>query len=163
MAIRWKDKKDVVLLSTIHNPEMVMKNNELKPKVVIDYNDTMGGVDRIDHHLAAYPGGRDSPLEYRISVIRKMFEKCCPSVVAPKVGRPGKTPHPLRLTERHFPELLPPTQKKNAPTRKCAMCSRVRDAKGKKIRRESRYCCPDCDVALSVTPCFRVYHTTLNI
>ena len=76
-----------------------------------------------------------------------------------KPGRPSNVPHPLRLTERHFPEYVPPTEKKANPTRQCVVCSKKRDANGKKIRRESRYCCLVCDVALCVTPCFKIYHT----
>ncbi|KAJ8949429.1 hypothetical protein NQ318_007530 [Aromia moschata] len=55
------------------------------------------------------------------------------------------------------------TEKKANPTRQCGICSRVRDARGKKIRRESRYWCPQCEVTLCVTPFFRVYHTVTNI
>ncbi|GLV38146.1 hypothetical protein CBL_10113 [Carabus blaptoides fortunei] len=58
MVLKWKDKKNVCLLSTVHNPQMEARkksdregNAICKPKVVIDYNDTMGGVDRLDQHL----------------------------------------------------------------------------------------------------------------
>ncbi|XP_066958491.1 piggyBac transposable element-derived protein 4-like [Macrobrachium rosenbergii] len=58
-AIKWKDKKDVVLLSTVHNTEMVEteKRGKLvkKPKLVMDYNNTMGGVDKVDQRLQDYP------------------------------------------------------------------------------------------------------------
>ncbi|KAG8236323.1 hypothetical protein J437_LFUL018599 [Ladona fulva] len=59
MVLRWKDKKEVTLLSTVHNNEMqVVEKSGLvvrKPSVVLDYNQTMGGVDRVDQHLADYP------------------------------------------------------------------------------------------------------------
>ncbi|KAJ8965446.1 hypothetical protein NQ314_004136 [Rhamnusium bicolor] len=70
---------------------------------------------------------------------------------------------PSGLSGRHFPEYIPETEKKVNPTRQCGVCSRMRDARGKKIRRESRYWCPQCEVALCVTPCFHIYHTVTNI
>ncbi|KAJ4450249.1 hypothetical protein ANN_01668 [Periplaneta americana] len=73
MAIRWKDKKDI-LLSTIHNPEMVVKNVDLKPKVVTDYNDTMGGVDHVDQHLAAYPVPRKRRKRYYKKIFFHLLE-----------------------------------------------------------------------------------------
>lgn len=194
-VMAWKDKKIVSLLSTIHSLRMkdVEKRGEIRqrPECVVDYNDTMGGVDRVDQHLAAYAtprkrgkkyykkiffhlldlavwnsfvvykkcDGTMSPLVYRLEIIQKIMEKYHSADMKPKPGRPSAAMHPLRLTERHFPEYIPATEKKTNPTRQCAVCSRVRDARGKKIRRESRYYCPDCDVALCVAPCFRVYHT----
>lgn len=59
MVMRWKDKRDVYFLSTIHgtNTVEIEKRNKklIKPKVAIDYNFTMGGVDRVDQHLSNYP------------------------------------------------------------------------------------------------------------
>ncbi|KAJ8882382.1 hypothetical protein PR048_014189, partial [Dryococelus australis] len=52
---------------------------------------------------------------------------------------------------------------KHHPTRLCGMCSRVRDSKGKKARRESLDVCEDCDVALCIVPCFKAFHTATNI
>ncbi|GFU28938.1 piggyBac transposable element-derived protein 4 [Trichonephila clavipes] len=59
-VMKWMDKKAVCLISTIHNPEMVQvqsHKNEIrrKPKAVMEYNNTMGGVDRLDKHLTNYP------------------------------------------------------------------------------------------------------------
>lgn len=59
MILRWKDKKDVVMISTIHNPAMqdVQKRCGIitKPSVICDYNLTMGGVDKVDQQLVDYP------------------------------------------------------------------------------------------------------------
>lgn len=55
-----KDKKDLALLTTIHNTEMKEISSKIgmkkkKTVVVISYNDIMGGVDRIDQKLSSYP------------------------------------------------------------------------------------------------------------
>ncbi|GFY54124.1 hypothetical protein TNIN_79361 [Trichonephila inaurata madagascariensis] len=34
------------------------KEKKLKPKVVHDYNNTMGGVEKVDQHLTGYPVAR---------------------------------------------------------------------------------------------------------
>lgn len=68
LAIKWRDKRDVCLLSTVHNPEMVSVERRgekvMKPKLVQDYNNTMGGVDRADQHLADYPLTRKRGKKY---------------------------------------------------------------------------------------------------
>lgn len=199
MVLKWKDKKDVCLLSTVHNPQMEATrksdregNAKCKPKVVIDYNDTMGGVDRLDQHLHDYPttrkrgkkyykkvffhlldisvwnafvlyqknGGQKSNLEFRKTLIERIIAKY--HAPSKKSGRPSIQPGPLRLTERHFPEYVPPTEKKANPCRYCAVCCSKRDEKGKKKRKETRYFCKNCNVALCAVPCFMVYHTQLN-
>lgn len=67
-----------------------------------------------------------------------------------KGGRPSNTMHPKRLWERHFSEFIPANEEKMNPTRQCAVCRQVRDRKNKKVWWESRYYCPDCDVAICV-------------
>ena len=62
MVLKWKDKKDVHMLSTIHDASTkeVGSTNapKVKPKVCCDYNDTMSGVDLSDAFLSAYPSSR---------------------------------------------------------------------------------------------------------
>ena len=59
MVLRWKDKKDVAMISNIHNPSMVEIERRgepvLKPKVVYEYNFAMGGVDKVNQQLVDYP------------------------------------------------------------------------------------------------------------
>ncbi|KAG8237447.1 hypothetical protein J437_LFUL015975 [Ladona fulva] len=59
MVMKWHDKKVVSLLSTVHNTEFVdlEKRGKVsrKLKLVVEYNHTMGGVDRADQHLTNYP------------------------------------------------------------------------------------------------------------
>lgn len=201
MALQWKDKKLVTLLSTVHDSSMCETENRkgeklLKPKVVMDYNNTMGGVDKSDQLMSYYPstrkrqkvyykkifrhlldqaalnayivyrklGGIMDHIEYRLSLIEALFTKYHDAGHAPRRGRPS-TRDMIRLTARHFVSFLPPTEHKQCPTRRCVLCCKS-DPRGdtpKKVRKETRYWCKDCGVALCVIPCFEVYHTKANI
>ena len=67
MAMRWLDKKDVCLMSTVHNTSTAMVHTKggkdvLKAQVAIDSgrcnNNTMAGVDRADQAMTFYPAMR---------------------------------------------------------------------------------------------------------
>jgi len=197
MVLQWKDKRVVTALSTIHNNEMVniQKNKKTieKPRVVVDYNGTMRGVDRVDQHLADYPiprkrgkkyyrkiffhylelslwnsfvlykkkGGPLSHLYFRMMLIEELVDKYLPMIEKKPQGRHLTESHPGRLTERHFPDVFPPTETKRNPRKSCVVCALKRDANGKKTRRDTKYYCPECNVALCVTPCFKNHHTVL--
>lgn len=47
-----------------------------------------------------------------------------------------------------------------APPR-CAVCCR-KSVNGKKVRKETRLWCKDCEVGLCISPCFKIYHTLRN-
>ncbi|KAF8789089.1 PiggyBac transposable element-derived protein like [Argiope bruennichi] len=57
-VMKWKDKKTFLMLSTFHNTEMLEVQSKkksdvkIKPKVVVFYNSSMGGVDRSDQCLS---------------------------------------------------------------------------------------------------------------
>ena len=56
--MKWKDKRDVVLVSTFHDDstENVTTRQGIiqKASVVLDYNKNMGGVNRNDGQLQSY-------------------------------------------------------------------------------------------------------------
>ena len=57
MIMKWKAKRDVVLISTFHDVSMenVTRQGVIqKPSVILDYNKNMGGVDRNDDQLQSY-------------------------------------------------------------------------------------------------------------
>lgn len=101
---------------------------------------------------------KNIPLEeFRLEIIRQIIAKFHLAKLKPKGGRPSVHATPLRLTERHFPSIVPPTEKKTNPTRVCNVCSQTE--LGQRKRRQSRYMCKECNVGLCVAPCFEVYHT----
>jgi hypothetical protein len=64
-CLKWKDKRDVHMLSTFHSAEMVQVNRRnrksdngievvQKPAIIDDYNRHMGGVDRSDQMVLYY-------------------------------------------------------------------------------------------------------------
>lgn len=53
MVLRWVDKKDVIVLTTIHKPQVKTQTNvKKKPLAVIDYKRYMGGFDHSDQMVA---------------------------------------------------------------------------------------------------------------
>ncbi|XP_067140272.1 piggyBac transposable element-derived protein 4-like isoform X1 [Centruroides vittatus] len=199
MILKWQDKRAVTLLSTFHNPVKVTKkmpngSAQSKPQVVFDYNNTMGGVDRLDQHLHDYPvmrkagkkwykkiffhlvdiclynafvlykknGGERENLGFRMRLVERLIEEHHTETKVKKQGRRRESSLPSRLVEKHFPDFIPPTEKKAAPTRCCAVCCKRRNEKGEKVRRETRYYCKDCGVSLCVAPCFKIYHTKVE-
>jgi len=142
----------------------------------------MGGVDRDDQELMFYVIIRKQQVCYYKKAFRlfvqnsqrtsttnsvehaeRVFVELQTTGSARKPGRRSAARrHPGRLTDRHFPEHIPANVTKKEPTRMCVVCCSRRKPDGKKVRRESRYYCPQCDVGLCVEPCFKEYHTQPN-
>ena len=68
LALKWKDKRNVTMLSTIHDTSMVSKRHRSrlvpsgteeiqKPLMIEKYNMYMGGVDKADQLLSYYGFG----------------------------------------------------------------------------------------------------------
>lgn len=81
MVMKWHDKKEICLLSTIHNPENVLtakKDKEgnpiKKPKLIVDYNNTMGGVDILDQHLHDYQLTKKRGKKYYIKIFMHFLD-----------------------------------------------------------------------------------------
>jgi len=147
---------------------------------------TWGGVDRNDGQLQSYELARERLKKYYQKMLRYLLDVVCLNafiiykkkggsisrldflltlaeslssmggVVEPATrGRPSKSPKPSRLLGRCFPDMVPGTSKKK-PTRRCVVCW----ANGKST--ESSYWCSNCEKALCVVPCFKVYHADRN-
>ena len=98
-----------------------------------------------------------SHLKCRLQLIDSISRKYHAEIPCVRDGRPS-TFHPTQCSSGHFPMDIPPTEKKKFPTRKCAQCSKKRDANEKPVCKESRYLCKICQVPLCVTLCFEAYH-----
>ena len=73
MALKWKDKREVFMLTTMHTDEMIdtekidreTKRPVRKPACVVDYNKKMGTVDRTDMMLSSIKSVRKTVKWYK--------------------------------------------------------------------------------------------------
>ncbi|KAK6185790.1 hypothetical protein SNE40_007943 [Patella caerulea] len=157
-------------------------NAIIKPQCVLDYNKGMGGTDLSDQlattcksvrkHIKWYKklfyylldmaiinsyllrktlGGRMSVVQFKMSLIHEIVD-ATPLPEYRSRGRPRSLPVPGRMQGNHFPELIPATEKKVRPTKRCHVCAK------RGVRAESRYMCDKCGNALCVHPCFKEFH-----
>ena len=146
-----------------------------KPTTVLRYNKNMGGVDRSDSTCERYDPTRKSlnwMVKYGIHLIHRLlinshviytesggeltlldFTLKYVEQTLKSTGSGRRSLAKRVRTKGHQPVVIPPTAKKNKPTRKCRLCSKNNH------RKESRYMCPDCpsSPALCVT-CFSEFH-----
>ncbi|KAJ8353409.1 hypothetical protein SKAU_G00209760 [Synaphobranchus kaupii] len=164
---------------------------KVKPACVLDYNKKMGAVDRVDMITSFVDCARKSTKWYKklffhllntavlnaYTVHRKLSEERMPykdfrlKLVKELIqehplprrstgGRPCVNT-PLRLTGRHFPSFVPPTEAQGQSTRRhCRVC--LYTAQRKRERKLTRYMCSSCDTALCPAPCFEEFHTLKN-
>jgi hypothetical protein len=203
MAMKWHDKREVSMLSTYHNDEMVLKvrrgTEKSVPVAITNYNENMGAVDVADQMLVAYPIERkrhkiwykkqfrhlinqcvlnafilynkknevqSTHLKFRTQLIERIIEDYHGPIIYQKnlaARQSVEGMGSVRLTERHFPSFIPSTEGKAAPTRRCRVCcSKANHEQQKKTRKETRYMCSPCNVALCPAPCFEKFHTKKN-
>ncbi|XP_021918752.1 piggyBac transposable element-derived protein 4-like [Zootermopsis nevadensis] len=102
------------------------------------------------------PGIEVEHLKYRVDLVQALLVEHGGGVERNVPGRHSTDKTVPRLIERHFPERIPPTEKKSRPTKRCVVCYK----QGK--RKETVFWCPDCEAGLCVDGCFKIFHTKLN-
>ena len=109
LVMKWKDKKDICLMSTIHDEAMIEKEYRgqriKKPKVAIDYNKTVGGADLSDAYLVSYRNARKRLKKYYQKHFRHMLDICCLNSYLLYVKKGGKISgmeFQMRLIENMF-------------------------------------------------------------
>ena len=194
MGLKWQDKRQVVMLSTIHDATIIEKRRRTrrvaggievirKPRVIEEYNTYMGGVDKGDQLVTYYgfshrttkwykrvflhlfevslvnayilyctllpPKQRLSHLDFRLAVASHLLD----SFISPSTQHARRADdNPLRLTGRHFLGQYD----KGYPD--CKVCSTRKSGK----RKQTKFYCKQCNVAMCPCPCFERYHTLAN-
>ncbi|XP_044133452.1 piggyBac transposable element-derived protein 4-like [Bufo gargarizans] len=186
LALRYKDRKDVLMLSTIHTEATVpvrergSTTDKQKPTCILEYNKYMGGTDLSDQVLKPYEVMRKSYVWYKklsIYLLQMamynsyvLYKKsggtqtflCYQEIVIEKLMYPIRGPTlPLEVEEiRRLVErhFIAAIPPTQNQTHPQRRC-RVCSKRG--IRRDTRYFCPDCPSrpALCIGNCFKVYHT----
>ena len=59
VVAKWKDKRDVLMISNLHSLQMIEVTNrrgekKMKPNIIKDYNQYMSGVDRAEQMVSYY-------------------------------------------------------------------------------------------------------------
>ncbi|KFM57043.1 PiggyBac transposable element-derived protein 4, partial [Stegodyphus mimosarum] len=90
----------------------------------------------------------NTPPIWILDLVDCLIERC--GIVNENKGRPGILLNLLWLTERHFTEMISPTKKKVRPRMQCFICSSKKSNSGKRVRKETRYFCIDCDNGLHI-------------
>ena len=77
LAVHWKDKRDVFVMTSIHGNDTQIitrhKGEVTKPDMIQDYNQNMGGVDKLDQRLSYYSLDRKSKKWWK-KVFFRLFE-----------------------------------------------------------------------------------------
>ena len=188
LALRYQDKKEIYMLSTMHKADTInvrrrnwREDNIIqKTKVIDNYNQKMGGVDKNDAIIGNYSCIHKSYKWYikiffhyleeaifNAFIIYKnylpqpkyTFMGCKLEIIRSMLGDAGSHVEPSSefdpLKGWHFAEVIPATEKKGKSQKRCVVCWK------RKVRKESRNQCSQCDdhPRLCPTPCFMIYHT----
>ncbi|XP_025195976.1 piggyBac transposable element-derived protein 4-like, partial [Melanaphis sacchari] len=149
LTIKWMDRREVHMLTTIHKDEQlpIQKHGKIimKPKCVKEYNENMESVDKTNMLLSSVECVRktikcywkpytNSSVTNRTNKTnnRKISYQSCNKIKTTK-------DQPTKLIDRHFPSEVPATQSGRLARRRCQLC------KKNNKRTDTRYMCTECD------------------
>ncbi|XP_067121312.1 piggyBac transposable element-derived protein 4-like [Centruroides vittatus] len=188
MALIWRDKKDVCMLSTIHDGSMKSSKSKrrkarMKPEAVLDYNKGMGGVDLADQRINTYAIRKKRLKKFYLKMFLHLIEITVFNsyVIYTKYGAKTrhlnfllnlvsnliqKYSHSIRLERcRKSKTNLARLNERHFITFNPSTATLVRPYRRcfvcsrKNKRKASMYRCAKCNVALCAIPCFEKYHT----
>lgn len=181
MIGKWRDKREVLYISTEFCNEMVETHNKRgvlkeKPRPIAEYNKYMGGIDRMDQMMAYYPCVRKTLRWYKKLGIHMFqllfynafilytkysgkrlsyynFRLAVLEKILPEVNT--AKPNPVKQVASHFPVKIEGKNESGRVLRKrCKVCWK------NKVRKDSSYHCTVCPDApgLCIGKCFEEYH-----
>ncbi|KAE9542526.1 hypothetical protein AGLY_003387 [Aphis glycines] len=171
-VVKWKDKRDVLCISSEFKNEMVETTNrhgqqKIKPLLISEYNKNMSGIDRQDQMMSYYPAERKTLRWYKIIAIH--FLQIClinsPILYCKNIKKINLYDYRLSVIKallsansNPVPRLDPQISERHFPIKyirkRCRLCASL----GK--REETIYYCNKCDTqpGLCLDPCFENYH-----
>ena len=192
LAMKWHDKREVYMLSTFHTEEFVdtkihyrTKEMIIKPKCVVDYNRSMGAVDKTDMIISTIHSQRKN-LKWYKKYFFHLLDICIWNAYCLYKLKSGKyismakfhlelirqilrRYHSSKATKdvnksghinitRLTARHFPSLYENNKTKRKSPLRKCVVCKKNDKTS-QTRYQCKNCDVGLCVYPCFEKFHT----
>ncbi|CAG5035422.1 unnamed protein product [Parnassius apollo] len=183
-VMKWRDNRDVTMISSQFNSQMITtttrRNTEVsKPKMVVEYNRNMGGIDHQDQMIAYYCCEHKSirwyiklgihllqQMMYNSFTLSNLFsgkklsyyefrqsviENLLPEAKVQKTGEVSEEGVILNIV--HI--IQPCPRKGKSMRRRCKYCWEVN-----KIRKDTPFYCPNCpqQPGFCIVDCFRLYH-----
>jgi len=94
--------------------------------------------------------------KFRVELVQALLIEHQSESVTKFQGHHSTEKNVPRLDERHFPDRIPPTEKKGRPTKRCVVYYK------NNRRKETVFWCPECEAALCVEECCKALHNKLN-
>ncbi|KAJ8936868.1 hypothetical protein NQ314_012132 [Rhamnusium bicolor] len=186
---KWRDRRDVLYISTEHDNEMVKDRNykrdtKKKPKPIVEFQKYIPGIDLQEQMMSYYPFSRKTIGWYKklgFHVIHMMvfnafllyikysgkkmpfydFRLSIVEDLLPADHALSTAPKkPPKLTLlEHFPTKCLKNEQGRAMRRRCKSCW------SKNIRKDTQYLCTTCpgSPGLCLEPCFKEYHAHVKL
>ncbi|XP_026736358.1 piggyBac transposable element-derived protein 4-like [Trichoplusia ni] len=191
-ALKWRDKKDIFILSTIHSDIMAPSLKEdratglpvMKPQAVLDYSKNMGSVDTADMLLSSIQCIRKTIKWYKklflhiidMHVLNSFFcykeinnmpnlhfAKFHLSLIRQIIENfHSHNTLPQSISSSHNPLRILSKNNNDHMPTLMGKYRRCRQCAVIKKRKETKYACKICKVYLCAAPCFEKYHSSDN-
>ena len=185
LAMCWKDKRQVYMLSTVHSDAMVpqAEGKVSKPLAILDYNNNMGLVDKSDMQMSFNDTTRRSMKWYKKLFFRLVDVAIYNAYLLYKYVHQeptlplssfrlelikeickkfcGKRTEPGRPAGNNVKRLIGKHYISSIAgrrkRRRCYVCSNT--TRRQKKRTDTRFECKECNVGLCIEPCFQNFHS----